>query len=104
MAACVPSAFVTATRPSGVTVQAEQPSTGLHGCSGEVMFVVFSFNANEPHAAGGKFLHVPATHAARFGRGRPRAGGEAAEHGRGWAAPSALLLEPPSTRLYQRPA
>src|SRR5262249_33923481 len=46
---------------------------------------------------------------ARFGRGRPRAGGAAAEHGRGWAA--LLLLQsldrnpsPPGTALYHQAA
>src|SRR5579859_7132680 len=46
---------------------------------------------------------------ARFGRGRPRAGGIAAEHGRGWAA--SLLLQslerdpfPPETAVYHQPA
>ena len=42
--------------------------------------------------------------AARFGRGRPRAGGNAAENGRGWAALSALTLGSRHSRLYQQPA
>jgi Transposase domain (DUF772) len=46
---------------------------------------------------------------ARFGRGRPRAGGEAAEHGRGWAPHSLAeslksYSSPPQTAVYHQPA